>query len=346
MTVSIQTALARFPRIALFTAPTPIQRLERLEHGLGDACRGIKIFVKRDDHMELGGGGGNKLRKLEFHLGAAQAEGADTLITVGGVQSNHARLTAAAAAKLGLACELMLSRAVPRAEDGYEDNGNVLLDHLFGAHVSISAAGSDPFALAQQRAKALRAAGRKVYVMPSGGSTALGALGYVRCALEIVGQEEALGECFREVVVANGSGGTHAGLAAGFTMLDRGAATVRSYSVLADPEPTRQKTLQLARDTLQLLGDSRLPGEETIDVDGAFRGPGYGLPTDPMIEAVRLLAAHEGLLLDPVYSGKAFAGLLAAIRQGRYTPGDSVLFVMTGGTPGLYVYQSVFRQAD
>jgi L-cysteate sulfo-lyase len=343
MTASIQTALATFPRISLFAAPTPIQRLDHLEQYLGDACPGIRIFVKRDDHMELGGGGGNKLRKLEFHLGAARAEGADTIITVGGVQSNHARLTAAAAAKLGLACELMLTRAVPRTADAYEDNGNVLLSDLFGAQVSIFEAGTDPLARAQERAEALRAAGRKVYVMPSGGSTAVGALGYVRCALEIVDQEQALGERFSKIVVANGSSGTHAGLCAGFTMLARGATMVQSYSVLADVGPTRQRTLQLVHDTLKLIGDSRVPSEEEIEIDGAFRGPGYGIPTDSMIKAVRLLAAHEGLLLDPVYSGKAFAGLLAAIRQGRYAPGDSVLFVMTGGTPGLYVYQSVFR---
>jgi D-cysteine desulfhydrase len=341
MTAALEAALARFPRIPLFASPTPIQRVERLERYLGDASRGVRIFVKRDDHMELGGGG-NKLRKLEFHLGRARSEGADTIVTVGGVQSNHARLTAAAAAQLGLACEVVLTRVVPRTADDFEQSGNVLLDKLFGAQVHIHAADANALDLAEQRAEALRAAGRKVYVIPSGGSTPLGALGYVRCALEIAAQEQTLGTRFRQVVLANGSSGSHAGLAAGFAMLGRGASTVRSFSVLADLAPTRHRTLQLTREILQLLGDNQSVDDSGIDMDGGFRGPGYGVPTDEMLEAVRLLASQEGLLVDPVYSGKALAGLVADLRGGRYQAGDSVLFVMTGGAPALYVYRSAF----
>jgi L-cysteate sulfo-lyase len=343
MTAAIDTMLAKFPRVPLFESPTPIRRLERLERKLGDAGRGVRIFVKRDDHMELGGGG-NKLRKLEFHLGRAQAESADTVITVGGVQSNHARLTAAAAARLGIACELVLTRVVPRTIDDFENNGNVLLDTLFGAQVRIFPADANALELAEERAEALRALGRKVYVIPSGGSTPLGALGYVRCAFEIDAQERATGERFCKVVLANGSSGSHAGLSAGFALLGRGASTVRSFSVLAELAPTRQKTLQLTRDTLQLLGERDVPDDADIDMDGSFRGSAYGVPTDEMIEAVRLLASHEGLLVDPVYSGKAFAGLLADIRGGRYQAGDSVLFMMTGGAPALYVYRSTLGQ--
>jgi L-cysteate sulfo-lyase len=346
MSVVLETALSHFPRVSLFTAPTPIQRLERLERALGAAGHGVRIFVKRDDHMELAGGG-NKLRKLEFHLGAALKDNIDTLITVGGVQSNHARLTAAAAARLGLACEVVLTRAVPRTEDDYEQNGNVLLDHLFGARVHLLPGSANALDAAQARAAELRAAGRNVLVIPSGGSTPLGALGYARCALEIAQQEAALGERFRQVVVANGSSGTHAGLAAGFSMLGLGAGRVRSFSVLADLDTTVARTRQLLNETITLLGGSDEPGrsagDSEVDVDGAHRGTGYGIPTIDMVEAVSLAAAQEGLLLDPVYSGKAFGGMLADIRNGRYAAGDSVLFVMTGGTPGLYVYRSVFR---
>lgn len=342
MSVALGSALSRFPRVALFTAPTPIQRLERLERALGDAGHGVRIFVKRDDHMELAGGG-NKLRKLEYHLGAAQQDGVETVITVGGVQSNHARLTAAAAARLGLACEVVLTRAVPRTDDDYEENGNVLLDDLFGARIHLLPGSANALDAAEGRATELRAAGRNVRVIPSGGSTALGALGYARCALEIAQQEASSGERFRQVVIANGSSGTHAGLAAGFTLLGHSAARVRSFSVLADLPTTTARTKQLLDETLTLLGASDEAGKDEVEVDGAHRGTGYGIPTDEMVEAVRLLASQEGLLLDPVYSGKAFAGMLADIRSGRYASGDSVLFIMTGGTPGLYVYRSVFR---
>jgi L-cysteate sulfo-lyase len=343
MTTALDNALGKFPRLSLFTAPTPVQRLMRLERCLGDACRGVKIFVKRDDHMELGGGG-NKLRKLEYHLGAAEAEQVDTVITVGGVQSNHARLTAAASAKLGLTCELILTRAVPRIADDYEDNGNILLDDLFGAHVRILPGGADSLGAAEARAQELRSTGRKVRVIPSGGSTPLGALGYARCALEIAEQERQLGERFRRVIVANGGSGTHAGLSAGFSMLGRGANLVRSFAVLGEVGPTTQKTSQLLRETLSLLGTAPVTeGDGDVDVSGAYRGDGYGIPTSEMIEAARMLAANEGLLVDPVYSGKALAGLIGDIRSGLYAPDDSVLFVMTGGTPSFYVYRSVFR---
>jgi len=341
MTSSLTAALQAFHRLPLLDGHTPIQRLERVERALGAAGHAVRIFAKRDDHMALGGGG-NKLRKLEFHLGAALAGKVDTIITVGGLQSNHARLTAAASAKHGLACELFLTKVVPRTDEEYEHNGNIVLDRLFGAHIHILPGNANAVDAAMARADELRALGRKVLVIPTGGSTSPGGLGYARCAAEIAEQESALGLVFRQVVVPNGSSGTHAGLAAGFTMLGRGAALVRSYSVLADLEPTLQTTLRLTRETLTLLGHEPLPEVGDIDIDPTQRGAGYGIPTDGMIAAVRLLAQQEGLLIDPVYSGKAFAGLLADIRRGKYAAGDNVLFVMTGGTPGLYAYRSVF----
>ena len=341
MQTVLEKALGAFPRADLLQGSTPIQRASRLEQHLGLHKQEVKLFIKRDDHMLIGGGG-NKLRKLEFHLGAALQDGIDTIITVGGIQSNHARLTAAVCARLGLACELFLSRAVPRCDADYELNGNMLLDQLFGARVQVLAQSEDSLALAEIRADPLRAAGRKPLVIPTGGSTPTGSLGYARCAAEIAGQEAELELQFREVIVPNGSAGTHAGLAAGFELLGRGAATVRSWSVLADRDAAAARTLQLTRQALALLGSSAALRTDAINIDGSQLGDGYGLPTPAMLEAVRLMASCEGLLVDPVYSGKAFAGLLSYLRQGCYRAGDNVLFVMTGGTPGLYAYRDAF----
>jgi D-cysteine desulfhydrase len=265
------------------------------------------------------------------------------VVTVGGIQSNHARLTAAVCARLGLACELILTRAVPKNDVDYELNGNVLLDQLFGAQLQVLAGGSNSLAVAETRATQLRDSGRNVLVIPTGGSTPLGSLGYARCAAEIAQQETELGLTFNQVVVPNGSAGTHAGLAAGFQLLGRGTSIVKSYSVLSDRDTSAARTRQLTQDALALLGSSAVVQAEEIAIDGSQLGDGYGLPTPAMQEAVRLMARAEGLLIDPVYSGKAFAGLLADLRQGRYRSGDNVLFVMTGGTPGLYAYRETFQ---
>lgn len=342
MQTLLDTSLNAFARADFLQGPTPIQRAERLEQLLGLKTRGIGLYLKRDDHMLIGGGG-NKLRKLEFHLGAAQLAGIDTVITVGGVQSNHARLTAAACARLGIACELILTRSVPKAEVDYELNGNVLLDQLFGAQLQVLAGGTDSLAMAERRAAQLRQSGRNVLVISMGGSTPLGGLGYARCAAEIAGQETELGLTFNQVVVPNGSAGTHAGLAAGFQLLGRGTSMVKSYSVLSDQDSSASRTLKLTQDILALLGSDAVVRPEDIVIDGSQLGDGYGLPTRSMQDAVLLMARAEGLLIDPVYSGKAFAGLVADLQQGRFRSADNVLFVMTGGTPGLYAYRETFQ---
>lgn len=349
MTTGLSSALQRFPRYALLDGPTPIQRLAGLEAALGAAANGVRLYVKRDDHMSLGGGG-NKLRKLEFLLGEARSLGADTVVTVGGLQSNHARLTAAAAARAGMACELVLGRVVPRSDVDYEENGNMLLNRLLGAVVHALPVGADAMAAALERVRALELAGRRVYLAPLGGSTPTGALGYAACALEILEQSRALGVDFSRVVVANGSAGTHAGLAAGMVAAGLPASKVQSFTTLADAAVAHTKTVDLTAATLTLLGQGADPGATAyappvpadILVDGSQRGPAYGVPTPAMVEAVELLARSEGLLLDPVYSGKAFAGLLADVRAGRHAAGTDVLFVMTGGAPGLYAYKTAF----
>jgi D-cysteine desulfhydrase len=342
MQTQLDKSLSVFARADLLQGPTPIQRAARLEQMLGLDKQGIGLFLKRDDHMLIGAGG-NKLRKLEFHIGAALQAGVDTVITVGGIQSNHARLTAAVCARLGIACELFLTRAVAKAEVDYELNGNVLLDQLFGAQMQVFAGGTDSLAKAEARAAQLRDSGHKVMVLPTGGSTPLGSLGYARCAAEIARQEAELDLTFNLVVVPNGSAGTHAGLAVGFQRLGRGTSLVKSFSVLSDQASSAARTLQLTRETLALLdGNAEVRAEELV-IDGSQLGVGYGLPTAAMQDAVRLMARAEGLLVDPVYSGKAFAGLLDDLQQGRFAPGDNVLFVMTGGTPGLYAYRETFQ---
>jgi D-cysteine desulfhydrase len=319
--------LSAFPRFPLLPGPTPIEPLDRLSRALG----GVRLFVKRDDVSGIGGGG-NKLRKLEFLLGEALAQGAETVITVGARQSNHARLTAAASARAGLKCELVLPRVVPRSDGDYLHNGNIVLDGLFGATIHDLAGDADIPSFVASRMTA------KTYFAPVGGSNAVGCLGYVGCAAEIA----ASGMDFANVVVANGSSGTHGGLAAGFAALDQPAAIVKSYAVYYDAEKTRAVTLEKANDTLALLGKPRL-AEADIVVDGNHRGAGYGIPTPGMVAAVRCVARAEGILLDPVYSGKAFAGLLHDIAAGRYRKGDNVLFVMTGGMPGLFAYRAAFE---
>jgi L-cysteate sulfo-lyase len=329
--------LSKFARHALLEGPTPIQHLPRLSSHLG----GVNIYVKRDDLNGLGGGG-NKLRKLEFLIGEALAAGADTIITVGARQSNHARLTAAAAARVGLKCELVLTRVVPRFDGDYIGNGNILLDALFGAHVHDLPGSANSLQFAEERASELRAQGRNVYVCPLGGSSPIGCLGYADCAAEIVGQSRAEGLSFDRIVVPNGSGGMHAGLVAGLVALGLNPSLVAGFAVYGNAEQTHAITLDKANQTVRLIDANLRVDHDAISIDEGQRGSGYGIPTDSMRAAVRLMASTEGLLLDPVYGGKAFAGLVESVTSAKYRAGQNVLFVMSGGLPGLFAYRSEF----
>ncbi|MDZ5431689.1 D-cysteine desulfhydrase family protein [Pseudomonas fluorescens] len=335
----LDAALAAYPRATLLEGPTPIQKLSRLSRL--PEMNGCNLYVKRDDLTGLGGGG-NKLRKLEFLLGEALAEGADTLVTWGGLQSNHARLTAAVAARQGVACELILTPSAVRDDDDFCYNGNVILDGLFGAKIHRLAKGVAPDIFAAELVEKLKAQGKKPFVMPLGGSSPRGSLGYAACAGEILRQADDLGIQFDQIIVPNGSAGTHSGLLAGVT-LAQASTKIVGYSVLAIAEQASALTLEKTRQVLQLLAPATSLADSVINVDGSQRGEAYGAPTDAMLEAVRLLASHEGLLTDPVYGGKAFAGLLAAVRRGDYPAGSHVLFVMTGGLPGLFAYRSAFH---
>ncbi len=335
--------LEKRPRFTLLEGRTPIQRLTRLEQALG--CRDCPpVYVKRDDLMGIGGGG-NKLRKLEFLIGEALDQGCDTFITTGARQSNHARLSAAAAARAGLSCELVLTDTVARDDEAYRRNGNVLLDDLFGATVHRRSGDVDALAVARERAELLSAQGRRAYVVGSGGSSPLGCLGYAVCAEEIMAQEQDLGLRFSRIIVPNGSSGTHAGLAAGMKAAGDEPSRIESFTVLAPIEKARAVTTELAAQTLALIDPARaLVGGDIVVTDGQLRG-GYGVPTNGMFEAVKLVARSEGLLLDPVYGGKAFAGIIAAIRKGAWRNDEPGLFVMTGGLPGLFAYEPAFRSA-
>ena len=338
------TRFDRYARARLLEGPTPIERLRRVEAALGPALNGVRLFVKRDDLTGLGGGG-SKLRKLEFLLGDALARGADTIIATGPRQSNSARLAAAAAARLGLRCELGLRPLTIDDSVEYARGGNALLAELFGAvtHGLPDAAAAAGFVA--EREATLVANGRLGYVLPPGASSPLASVGYAECALEIADQEHALGVQFDRVVVANGSGGTQAGLVAGFALLGR-RAVVHGFSVLADVAAAHATTLEMARNCFALLeGEGDIRADDVV-VDDAYRGPAYGVVTPEAVGAIRFLATHEGLLLDPVYSAKAFAGLLCGVRRGELGSHRNILFIMTGGAPALFAYRDELAGAS
>ena len=332
----LAAVLDRFPRVALATLPTPLEPAPRLSVELG-----AEVWIKRDDLTGLGLGG-NKARKLEFLLGAARAEGCDTVVTFGALQSNHARQTAAACARLGLRCELVLTRAVPRDGTAYLHGANVLLDELFGAHCTV--VDNDDVALGAAvdavRAGVADRGGRARWI-PPGGSDAIGTLGYVAAGLELAGQLASARQRPSDVVVAVSTGGTHAGLLVGLRAAGVDA-TVRGVAVYRDAARTHDAVTDLVTAVDELTGTAT-PGDE-VDLSDRFRGPGYGLPTDGMAEAVRMVARAEGIALDPVYSGKAADALVTWCREGALGPGP-VVFVHTGGTPGLFAYPDVFPGA-
>jgi D-cysteine desulfhydrase len=324
--------LARFDRRRYTPGPTPLVALERLSDLLG----GPDIYLKRDDLTGLTGGG-NKTRKLEFLVAEALAQGADTLITVGAVQSNHCRLTLSAAVHEGLRCRLVIEQRVENSYRPDASGNNFLFDLLGVETLRVVKSGDDLGAAMTALARELEAEGRKGYVIPGGGSTPLGALGYVACAQEIIAQSFELGVSFDHVVCASGSAGTHAGLLVGLTAANYDT-TVTGINVRRSRAEQEGNVSTLTTGTAALLGVPA-PNRDTVIALDEWVGPGYSLPTPEMVEAVRLLARTEGILLDPVYTGKAMAGLIALIRRGHFRKGENVLFVHTGGAPALFAYQ-------
>ncbi len=330
--------LSSLPRRRYTPHATPIQKLERLSQHLG----GPQIWIKRDDLTGLAGGG-NKTRKLEFLVADALAQGADTLITVGAVQSNHCRLTLAAAAHEGLKCRLVLEQRVPGSYRKTASGNNFLFDLLGAETITVVDGGSDLSGAMQAEADQVKALGRKGYVIPGGGSNALGAMGYVVCAREIMAQSLDMGVAFDEIVVASGSAGTHAGLLIGFTAANAGVP-LTGVNVRRPRAEQEGNVHKLGVEAAAFAG-LPAPSRESVVALDQWVGPGYSLPTDEMVEAVRLFAQLEGVLLDPVYTGKAAAGLIGLARRGHFRPGANVLFVHTGGAPSLFAYQDVLASA-
>jgi D-cysteine desulfhydrase len=319
--------LTRFPRLELIGAPTPLEYLPRLSDHLGR-----EIFIKRDDVTPLAMGG-NKLRKLEFLAADALREGADTLITAGAIQSNHVRQTAAVAAKLGLHCVALLENPIGTRAENYLTNGNRLLLDLFNTQVEMCDALTQPDVQLEELATRIEAQGYRPYVIPVGGSNALGALGYVESALEIAQQCEGAVE-LSSVVVASGSAGTHAGLAVGLEQLMPGAELigVTVSRKVADQLPKVVALQQAVANSLELQANAE------IKLWDDYFAPGYGTPNDEGMEAVKLLAQLEGILLDPVYTGKAMAGLIDGVAQKRFKDEGPIIFIHTGGAPALFAY--------
>lgn len=331
--------LSNFARAALGHFPTPLEPMDNLRRALGG---GPKLYIKRDDCTGLAAGG-NKTRKLEFLIGEALARKAEVVVTQGAVQSNHVRQSAAAARRCGMECVALLERRVAAAGGEYETTGNVLLNDIFGAHYLFRPAGADMNGEARALCGEIAAGGRRAYFIPGGGSNAVGALGYVGCARELARQFADCGVAADWLVHATGSAGTQAGLLAGFaTIAD--APRILGVSVRAAAERQKENVAALAADTAKLLGAAP-PDPAAVYVDDRFVGPGYGLTTDETVAAIELLARTEGILLDPVYSGKGFAGLIARIREGAHREDETVVFLHTGGAAALFAYRRDFTAA-
>jgi L-cysteate sulfo-lyase len=323
--------LSRFPRTRLAHLPTPLEPMPRLSEALG----GPTLYVKRDDCTGLASGG-NKTRKLEFLIADALEQGADTVITQGAVQSNHARQTAAAATRVGLACELHFENRIVDPDEDYLNSGNVFLDRLFNANIQHHPKGADMNAIMEAQAEELRSAGRKPYVIPGGGSNPVGALGYVNCAIELLTQANDMGLEIHRVIHATGSAGTQAGLVAGLCAINANIP-VLGIGVNAPEEVQVPRVYDLACATAELIGAPGCVREQDVVANCQYIGEGYGIPTEGMKEALGMLARLEGLLFDPVYSGKGLAGMIDLIRQGQFQD-ENVVFLHTGGSAALFGY--------
>lgn len=319
--------LHQFPRLELLGAPTPLEHLPRLSDYLGR-----DIFIKRDDFTPVALGG-NKLRKLEFLAADALREGADVLLTAGAIQSNHVRQTAAVAAKLGLKCVALLENPIGTTAENYLSNGNRLLLDLMDVEIVMVEALHNPTAQLAAQAEHLEAQGFRPYIVPVGGSNALGALGYVECAQEIAHQSEGVVD-FAAVVVASGSAGTHAGLAIGLEQLlpDTELVGVTVSRKIEAQLPVVERIRSALAEQLEV--QTQAP----ITLWDDYFAPRYGEPNEEGMAAVKLLARLEGIMLDPVYTGKAMAGLIDGIAQNRFRREGPLLFVHTGGSPALFAY--------
>lgn len=328
----------KFARRKYLQGPTPIESMPALSKVLGGD---VNLYVKRDDLLP-GAGGGNKTRKLEFCIGDALEKGADTIITCGAVQSNHARLTAAWSAKEGMDCHLILEERVKGSYKETASGNNFLFELLGVKSLGVVEAGSDMMAKMEEKAEELKSAGKKPYIVPGGASNEIGALGYAACAEETMTQLNDMMLDMDHIIVPSGSAGTHSGMIVGMTGVN-GNIPISGVNVSRVKDVQEGIVFDLAQRTAKKLGvENAIKREDIVCFDG-YVGPGYSLPTDSMIEAVKLFSMNEAILLDPVYSGKAAAGLIDLVRKGHFKKGANVLFLHTGGSPALYAYLDTFR---
>lgn len=325
----------QIPRVQMSHTPTPLEFVPRLSEHLGR-----KIYIKRDDCTGLAGGG-NKTRKLEYLIADARTKGADTLITIGGLQSNHARQTAAAAAKFGFDCELILQDVEGVSLSDYATNGNFLLDKLFGCNIHRLSFEQDCEEYAKQLIAQLETENKVPYLVPIGGSNVVGSLGYVRCAKEIIQQISAQSYPINQIVLATGSAGTQAGLLAG--LIEAGCdIPVLGITVSRSAQEQNLLVNNLLEDILVRLELDKSLAKGRVQTNSDYYGDGYGIATAPMISAVKHCAQLEGLLFDPVYTGKAMAGLFDLCNRDYFTLNDHILFLHSGGSQGLFAYAEVF----
>lgn len=331
---------SRFPRLALAHLPTPLEPMDRLAAALG----GPRLWIKRDDCTGLSTGG-NKTRKLEFLMAEAQDQGADLVITQGATQSNHARQTAAFAARIGVACHILLEDRTGSNDPNYNQNGNVFLDFLHGATAEKRpGTGLDMNAEMETVAERFRAEGRKVYTIPGGGSNPTGALGYANAAMELVSQANAMGLRIDRIVHATGSAGTQAGLIVGLKAINANIPLL-GIGVRAPKAKQEENVFNLAVRTAEKLGCPGVVTREDVVANTDYVGEGYGIPTQGCLDAIEMFARLEGLLLDPVYSGKGAAGLIDLVRKGAFEGDENIVFLHTGGAVGLFGYTAAFDYA-
>ncbi|MEQ8816086.1 MAG: 1-aminocyclopropane-1-carboxylate deaminase [Thalassobaculum sp.] len=334
--------LEKFERYPLTFGPTPIEKLERLSAHLGG---GVQIFAKRDDCNSGLAFGGNKLRKLEYIVPDAIRSNADTLVSIGGVQSNHTRQVAAVAAKLGMKCRLVQESWVPFEDAVYDRVGNILMSRVMGAQIELVDEGFD-IGIRESWENAIedvKAKGGRPYAIPAGASVhPLGGLGYVGFAEEVRAQEAELGFKFDYVVVCTVTGSTHAGMVVGFAA-DGRARNVIGIDASCTPEQTREQVLEIARGTADLVGLGRAIEDDEVVLKTEYAYPVYGVPSAETNEAIRMAARLEGMMTDPVYEGKSMQGMIDLVRKGFFAAGSRVLYAHLGGVPAINGYSYVYR---
>jgi 1-aminocyclopropane-1-carboxylate deaminase len=335
-------ALADHPYVPLLFGRSPVHRLTRLEEELGGR---VELWAKREDCNSGLAYGGNKVRKLEYLVADALTNGCDTLVSIGGVQSNHTRQVAAVAARLGLRCVLVQEHWVDWDDPAYETVGNILLSRIMGADVRVVDAGFDiAFRPSWQEALAsVTDAGGRPYAIPAGASDhALGGLGFARWAQEVAEQEAQLGVFFDTIVVCSVTGSTQAGMVAGFALQER-PRRILGIDASATVEQTRAQITRIAQRTAEAVALSRPIADDEIVLLDEWHAGTYGIPDAKTIDAIRLCARLEGMLTDPVYEGKSMAALIDLVRDGRIEEGSRVLYAHLGGQPALNAYASVFE---